>query len=139
MPDPFVGSWKLNPEKCEFDANHRPRAASLVFELDDQGYYLMKAEGLNEKGEPVVEKPARFVVDGKAHPLPDLPGLTVVSTRPDSNTLHSEAKREDGSLVGGGTYVVSEDGRSLTATNFGFDSQLRQFKQSTVWDRAGPR
>ena len=38
-------------------------------------------------------------------------------------------------IFGGGTYVVSADGKSLTATNFGWDSQLRQFEQRTVWDR----
>ena len=27
------------------------------------------------------------------------------------------------------------DGTSLTATNFGYDTQLRQFKQQTVWER----
>jgi hypothetical protein len=32
-------------------------------------------------------------------------------------------------------YVVSEDGRSLTATTSGWDTQLREFKQTTVWDR----
>jgi hypothetical protein len=127
----------MNVEKCKFDANHRPRAGTLTFTLDDQGTYLMTAEGLNEKGEKVVEKPAKFVADGKPHPLPELPGLTVVTTRPHPNTLHTEAKREDGSLVGGGTYAVSEDGGTLTATNFGYDSQLRKFKQSTVWDRVG--
>jgi hypothetical protein len=31
--------------------------------------------------------------------------------------------------------VVSPDGAWLTATNFGYDTQLRQFQQRTVWDR----
>jgi hypothetical protein len=31
--------------------------------------------------------------------------------------------------------VVSPDGASMTATTFGYDAQLRQFKQQTVWDR----
>jgi hypothetical protein len=35
-----------------------------------------------------------------------------------------------------GTYVVSPDGKALTATTFGYDTQLRQFKQKTVWDRS---
>ena len=68
-------------------------------------------------------------------PLTDLPGLSTVTSQPDVNTIHSEARREDGSVVGGGTFVVSPDGRWMTATNFGYDAQLRQFQQRTVWDR----
>jgi hypothetical protein len=135
MQDPFVGTWKLNVEKSEFDAHHRPTAGTMMFELDAQGHYLMTARGRNAKGEEIAERPMKFILDGKEHPVPDFPGLKAVATRPDPNTITGEARREDGSVVGGGTYVVSADGKSLTATNFGWDSQLRQFKQQTVWDR----
>jgi len=135
MQDPFVGTWKLNPEKSKFDANHRPAGGRMVFELEAAGNYLLTAEGTKPNGEKVAERPQRFILDGKEHPIPGLPGLTAVASRPDPNTIRAEARREDGSVVGGGTYVVSADGNSLTATNFGYDSQLRQFQQSTVWDR----
>jgi hypothetical protein len=61
----------------------------------------------------------------------------MTSTRPDTQTLHSDVRREDGSSAGEGTYIVSADGRSLTAVTAGFDSQLRQFEQRTSWDRIG--
>jgi hypothetical protein len=48
--------------------------------------------------------------------LAKLPGLLGIVTQPDLNTLVAEVRREDGSVVGGGTYVVSPDGNSLTAT-----------------------
>ena len=135
MEDPFVGTWILNVEKSEFDANHRPRAGTVFVELDAEGFYLQKAEGINEKGEKCAERPQRFIPDGKEHSIPDFPGLKYVVTRPEANTMAGEARREDGSLAGGSTTVVSKDGRSKTVTNFGYDSQLRQFKQCTVWDR----
>src|SRR5579864_258840 len=109
MADPFVGTWKLNVEKSEFDANHRPRAGTMVYELDAEGYYLQTAEGINEKGEKCAERPQRLLPDGKEHPIPDFPGLKCLVTRPDPNTIMSEARREDGSVVGGGTFVVSAD------------------------------
>jgi serine/threonine protein kinase len=135
MQDPFVGTWRLDPEKSQFDPNHRPTAGTMVFELNAEGHYLMKAEGINAKGEKCTERPQRFIPDGKVYPIPDFPGLSAVATRPNPQTLHGEARREDGSIVGGGTLVVSADGNLLTATNFGFDSQLREFKTQTVWDR----
>ena len=135
MQDPFVGTWKLNVEKSEFDANHRPQAGTMVVERDAEGYYLQKAEGISEKGEKVVERPLRFIPDGKEHPIAGLPGLSYVASMPDSNTMTSEARREDGSIVGGMTTVISADGASKTVTNSGYDAQLRQFKMRTVWDR----
>ena len=133
--DPFLGTWTLNPAKSNFDANHRPTAGTMVFELTEEGHYLMRAEGLDAKGQKVVERPQRFIPDGRLHPIPDFPGLSAVANKPDPHTLTGEARREDGSVVGGGTMVISPDGKTMTATNFGYDSQLRQFKQQTVWDR----
>ena len=135
MQDPFVGTWKLNVEKSQFDANHRPQAGTLVYELDAEGYFLKTAEGVNERGEKIAERPERLLPDGKEHPIKDFPGLRYQVTRTGLNSMTTEARREDGSVVGGGTSVISADGKSLTVENFGYDTQLRQFKVHTVWDR----
>jgi hypothetical protein len=133
--DPLVGTWTLNPSHSLFDPNHRPQAATLVIERDTDGAYVFKAEGIGEKGQKVAEKTQTLVADGQPRPEPDFPGLAITCTRPDANTLHSELRREDGSIAGEGTYSVSADGRSLTAITAGFDSQLRQFEQRTSWDK----
>jgi hypothetical protein len=135
MHDPFVGSWKLNCEKSEFDPNHRPTAGTMRLELDPGGAYILNAEGVSAKGEPVTERPQRLVPDGQAYPVPDFPGLTAVTTRPDTHTLHAEVRREDGTVAGEGSYAISPDGRSLVASTAGFDTQLRRFETKTVWDR----
>jgi hypothetical protein len=96
IQDLFIGTWKLNVEKSEFDANHRPQAGTMVVELDAEGYYAQKAEGVNEKGEKCVERPIRFIPDGKEHPIADFPGLKYVAARPAQRTMTSEARREDG-------------------------------------------
>ncbi len=133
--DPFLGRWTLNISQSRFDANHRPSAATLSFELDQDGYPVMKADGLNDRGERVVERPTRFVTDAVERPLPDLPQLKATATRPNLHTLYAVAKGPDGSVVGESTMVVSPDGASLTATNSGVDAQSRTFSQTTVWDR----
>jgi hypothetical protein len=38
-------------------------------------------------------------------------------------------------VVGAVLQVVSADGKTKTVTNFGYDTQLWQFKLRTVWDR----
>jgi len=53
----------------------------------------------------------------------------------NENTLRAEARREDGSVAGEGSYAVSEGGRRMTSITSGFDSQLRRFEMRTAWDR----
>ena len=43
MQNPFVGTWVLKVEKSEFDANHHPRAGTMIIEFDAEGYYLQTA------------------------------------------------------------------------------------------------
>ena len=135
MTDLFVGTWKLNPELCEFDPNHRPTSGTLVFERDAHGQYLMRAEGTDAKGQKVAERPQTFVPDGEPRPVPDFPGLSARATQPNPRELHAQVTREDGSIAGEGTYVISTDGTSMSATAAGFDTQLRRFETRTVWER----
>jgi hypothetical protein len=135
MSDPFVGTWTLNPTRSAFDVNHKPAQATMRWQLDAEGSYVMFAGGVDAKGAHCQEKPQRLRPDGMAYSINGFPGLTSVTTRPDPNTIRAEAKREDGSLAGEGTYVVADEGQTMTATTKGFDSQLRPFTQRTVWDR----
>ncbi len=59
----------------------------------------------------------------------------MVCTRLNARTIRSEVRNEDGTLVGGGTLTLSADGECLTIANFGYDSQLREVKQQTLWNR----
>jgi hypothetical protein len=133
--DPLIGTWVLNPSRSEFDVNHRPHRATMIIGRDDEGRYTVTAEGTSETGRSVTERPQTLIPDGQSRPVPDFPGLTTNTARPDPQTLHTEVKREDGSIAGRATYTVSTDGRSLSAVTAGFDSQLREFTQRTVWDR----
>lgn len=133
--DPFIGTWTLNPVRSDFDPNHRPSKATMTWQRGEHGDYLLLAEGVDDKGRPCVEKPQRLLPDGKAHPVEGLPGLTTLTTRPDAHTIRAEARREDGSLAGEGTYAVVEEGRTMISATKGFDSQLRPFTMRTVWDR----
>jgi hypothetical protein len=135
-PDPFAGRWTLNPQGSTFDPNHRPRAGSMRIDVGRDGAIVMVAEGVNGKGEPCAERPQRLHPDGRDYPVADLPGLVVNTVRPDARTLRTECRREDGSIVGAGSFVIEEDGRSLVATTSGWDSQLRQFTQTTRWERS---
>lgn len=135
MDDPFIGTWMLVPGASQMDPNHRPSEVIMSCQLEPDGGYLILAEGVNEKGERVSEKPQKLYPDGRPYPVENFPGLSCVTNRPDRNVLRAEVKREDGSIAGEGTYTVGENGTSMTATTAGFDSQLRRFEMRMVFER----
>ena len=130
--DPFVGVWTLNPGQSNFDPHHRPSDATLRFEREDGGY-IMRAGGVCD-GKHVEEQPQRLITDGVERPVPGAPEFMGMTTRPDPNTIRVLSRTGD-QVVGEGSYVVSADGRSLTATVRGIDTERRTFQTVVVWDR----
>ena len=139
--DLFEGTWTANVEKSQWDPKHIPEQACLRFEPTQDGY-LMVAYGVKD-GKAVAERPTPIRPDGIRRPLVDLngrpipgvpPGAVSVGSRPDQHTIagHVEA---DGKRLGGGTYRVSEDGKTLTVTTEGMGSK-GPFKVTAVFDRA---
>jgi hypothetical protein len=104
----------------------------MRFEAQTDGY-LMRAEGVCD-GKRVEEQPQRFILDGAERPVPGAAGVTAVSTRPDTNTIHVAARAGD-HTVGEGSYVVSADGTTLTATVRGMDAKQRPL-QTTLFGSA---
>jgi hypothetical protein len=131
--DPFDGTWKLNPEKSRFDPNHRPSNATMRWECTSDGY-TMTAEGIAGDGSVVREKPSTLVPDGKDHEIPGVSGFTAVVSRPAPNTIEVESKNVGG-LVGTASYVVSEDGETLTTSVASIDARQRPFQTVLVWER----
>ena len=51
MNDLLIGTWVLDPGTSNFDPNHRPSSATMIFERDADGSYRMTAEGVGQNGE----------------------------------------------------------------------------------------
>jgi len=133
MKAPFVGSWKLNPRRSQFNLGHRPTNATMCWERTGEGY-VMTAEGITPDGKAVKERPRTFKLDEKEHPIEGEPGLVEIAHHPDANTIHVQAK-DAHHVVGEGSYIVSADGTSLIAAISGTNVQQRRFLTVAVWDR----
>lgn len=72
--------------------------------------------------------------DGKEHPVAQAPGIMVVTRWVGSRMLELKATK-DGAVLGQGTYEVSTDGHTLTATVQGTDAAGAPFEQVIVFDR----
>lgn len=141
MPgDLFEGTWKASVEKSQFDPRFKPEQACLRFEAAGEGYLLV-AYGVKD-GQAVAERPQSIIADGKRRPVVDLngrpipgvpPGAMAFGNRPDPYTLEGRVE-VDGKPFVGGTYRVSEDGKTLTVTAEGM-SIKGPFKNVAVFDR----
>ena len=141
--DLFEGTWKTKNEESQWDPAYTPEQACLRFEATDKGYLLV-AYGIKD-GQAVAERPTSIIADGRRRPIVDLngrpipgvpPGALAFGTRPDPHTLEAGAE-VDGQVLGRGTYKVSDDGQTLTATTEGMGLK-GPFKTVAVFERVVP-
>jgi hypothetical protein len=128
---PLIGTWIANIEKSTRHENHRFASATMHFAVDNDGvrisYEGVNASGRSETSEQVLK------ADGQPHDHPLAPGIVVTSSL-SPRGLDSCARR-DGAMVGHGSYNVSEDGHTMTATVAGVDGSGKPFEQVIVFDR----
>ncbi|MEW6209616.1 MAG: hypothetical protein AB1631_14710 [Acidobacteriota bacterium] len=130
--NPLAGIWKANLSKSKQHANHQFQSATLRFEISDDTV-LLTFTGVNMSGQQ--ESGTRKLhPDGKEYPIAEVPGVVEVARWVNSRTLEMVAKK-DGKVIGEGTYQVSSDGKTLTATIRGTDGSGAEFEQVIVFDR----
>jgi hypothetical protein len=142
--DVFEGTWKARIDDSQWDTgNPTPQQACVRFEATDTGY-LMVAYGIVD-GQAVAERPQTISTDGRRRPLLDLSGRPIPGvpagavgfcSRPDPQTLQLGTEA-DGKILGAGTFKVSADGKTLTATNEG-SGPRGPFKVVIVFERVVP-
>jgi hypothetical protein len=131
--NPFNGTWVANIEKSRRHPNHQFQSATLTFEVSGDVVSMTHAgvnmAGKYESGTSVLH------ADGQEHPVSvHAPGVVALTKWAGTRVLESQA-RKDGHVVGTGTYAVSADGKTLTATVAGTDAAGAAFEQVIVFDR----
>jgi hypothetical protein len=129
---PFSGTWVANLEKSKRHPNHQFKSATMQFVVAGNTVTLthggVNAAGQQESGTVVLH------ADGKEHPVPEAPGVTVVTRWVGPRVLHTIGKSA-GVQVGEQSYEVSTDGKTLTAKVSGIDASAARFDQVIVFDR----
>jgi hypothetical protein len=131
--DPFTGTWVANLAKSRRHENHQFQSATLRFDVSGDVIALTQS-GVNMSGKQESSS-LTLNADGAEHAVsPQAPGVVVVTKWIGANVLEMTAKKDAG-VVGGGTYEVSSDRQTLTATVSGIDAQGAAFEQVIVFDR----
>lgn len=127
----LIGTWIANIAKSSRHENHRFANATMHFTIahDDVrlSYEGVNASGKEERSEQVLH------ADGLPHAHPLAPGIVVTSSL-GPRSFESIATK-DGATMGHGSYAVSEDGNTMTATVTGIDGNGNAFEQVIVFDR----
>jgi hypothetical protein len=129
---PLAGAWIANIAKSRRHPNHLFQSSTMRFDVAENLVVLAYA-GVNMAGKHE-SATQTLQVDGVEHPIEQAPGVVSRCSWIGSRTLETVGKK-DGVVLGQGTYSVSEDGGTLTATISGIDGQGAPFEQVIVFDR----
>jgi hypothetical protein len=127
----LVGTWIANLAKSRRHENHQFANATMRFAIADDevrlSYEGVNASGKAEKSEQVLQ------ADGLPHAHPLAPDILVINTLGPRS--FASAATKNGATMGQGSYDVSEDGNTMTATVSGVDGSGKAFEQVIVFDR----
>jgi hypothetical protein len=131
--DPFLGEWKMNPEKSQFNGRPLPQSSIARFEPDVEGMrYTVETVDADGKG---VRNTYRAKFDGKDYPALSA-GRTVSRKRIDQNTFEATYKK-DGKLTNRDRWAISPDGKTIVVTTTGVDASTKKpYTTSTVYERS---
>jgi len=120
--DPFLGTWRLDPAKSTF-TGVTPTKRTMTFARLPNGSLRHVIDTAGPGGgivtNDVIHQQYTFKIDGKDYPAdPQMQVSTVSFTRVDSNTLERTGKYR-GEVAETITYAVSQDGKTLIATQTG--------------------
>jgi hypothetical protein len=132
--DPFIGIWQLNVAKSKYSPGSPPKS---------QTWYIRDEEGKNRKNSQVTINgdgaPSALVFqhiyDDNPRPVPGAQGYdTSAYARVDAHTINARYLK-NGKAIQTGTWVVSPDGKTLTAGYTGTDANGQQINITAVYDK----
>lgn len=132
-PNPFEGTWKLNPARSHFVPDKPPKEVTRTYHFDGDKV-TMTIEGVRTDGSRIAAR-AQFRLDGKEYPYEGTSPLDTVSVVPkDDHTWHSTARKK-GQHLSQSTFTVSADGRTLTQQVRGKRSEGGAIDDVQVYER----
>jgi hypothetical protein len=132
--DPLTGIWQLNVAKSKYSPGPGPKSQTLNIQGDGQNRKLTTV-GINAAGNAAPAFVQDLVDDGKPHPITGLAMADAITcTRIDAHTI-KVTRLKDEKVVQTATWVVSEDGKTLTANMTGTDANGREVDNMTLYEK----
>ena len=135
--DPFIGVWKVNPEKSTYEAGRPPRSFVRSYEDRGGGTVLLTVESVSAAG----AASRLFLVykrDGKPYPesTTGARAVRMIAVRAvDNFTEEVAVVGAVPGTAGGNTLVVSRDRKTLTQIMKGTAPDGRPYTNVVVYER----
>ncbi len=131
-PDRWIGTWKLNAAKSKFQSGPIPKNRTLSFQ-EVAGGVRGVSDLLDDMGSVHIEFIAKY--DGKDVPIRGTPqGFTIAFMKIDANSFDT-LQKTSGKVTLTTRFLVSRDGKTLTASAVGNDTEGVKFTNLSVYDR----
>jgi hypothetical protein len=131
--DPFMGTWQLNLAKSKYSPGPLPKSSTVTVQAVGQNHKITNAP-IDAEGKQTSVENTR-IYDGMSHPVAGNPSYDAGAfTRVDTYTIIISYTKA-GKLVRTATNVVSQDGKTITATNIGTDANRRPINIIAVYDK----
>jgi hypothetical protein len=135
--DPFIGTWKLNPERSIYESGQPPQGFSRTYEDRRGGVILLTVEGFNAQG-MVSRVQLVYKRDGRPYPEASLgaKALRHVTVKAVDRFTEELSFTLDGRpLETLNTITVSRDGRTLTQRVTGVTPQGQRYTNTVIYDK----
>jgi hypothetical protein len=131
--DPRIGTWKANVAKSKYSPGPAPQSLTVIVEPSGQGEKVT-TEAVNADGtRTTVQYTANF--DGKDYPLTGSPIADAVSLKRIDARTTERTDKKGGTAAQTVTRVVSQDGKTMTATVKGTNAQGQVVNSVIVFEK----
>ncbi len=129
----WLGTWKLDVAKSKFVPAPGPKSLTLKFETTKDGIKLT-SDGVNAEGKATHgEYVSKF--DGTDVPWEGNPDADMASPRRIDDNSYENTWKKGGKATITAKVVVSKDGKTLTSTLTGTDSQGRTVNSTNIYHK----
>ena len=132
--DNSLGSWKLNMGKSKFSPTAPVKSLSITREASDGG---VKVTTKGERADgAAVDASYSAKYDGKEnHVTGNSPYDTIAIKQVNGSTLTTTQRKSDGKYHATGRLVVAKDGKTMTTSTRGTNTDGKPFSYTMVWDK----
>ena len=133
--DNSIGTWKRNIAKSTSTppSKNPIKSLTLVFEASDGGSKLT-VTGERQDG-TAINSSSTVKYDGKEYPVTGAPWDTTSVKQIDANTFTFENKKAGGKFHSTGRSVISKDGKTMTTTTKGSDSEGKTTSGKVIYEK----
>jgi hypothetical protein len=134
--DPRIGTWKLNVAKSKYSPGPAPQSLTVKVEPSGQGGEKVTAEFVNADGTRTTVQYTEANFDGKDYPLTGSQfGADTVSLKRIDRRTTERTDKKGGTVVQTLRREVSQDGKTMTVTTKGTDTQGQAMNNVAVFEK----